>query len=366
MKRPRPKTRRHSKRFRRQTGRGAIPGTVKTAPDAEAPLISAIRYSLDELSEQEQISLEELGEFIREDGILWVNIDGLGDARTIRRVGELFGLHPLALEDVVHVHQRAKVEEFPQHLFIVARMVHVDEQLDSEQISLFLGQRFVITFQQRAGDCLDPVRERIRKKRGSVRAKGADYLAYALLDAIMDSYFPVMERCGERLDQIEQQIESGDDQQTISEVHAIRGDLLRLRRDLWPHREAVSSLLRKHHPLIEDETRLFLRDVHDHTVQLIEVAELYRETCSDLREFHYAQIGQRTNEVMRVLTMIATIFIPLSFIAGLYGMNFDTSVSSWNMPELSWIYGYPFALSMMAALTGAMLVFFWRRGWFSR
>ncbi len=363
MKRARPKHRRTKKRFRRQTGQGAVPGTVKTAPEADAPLISVMRYTPEEVDEHVNVSVEELATLSRSAGILWVNVDGLGDARTIRRIGDLFGLHTLALEDVVNVHQRAKVEEFPQHLFIVARMVSIQTRLETEQVSLFLGSRFVVTFQQSVGDCLDPVRERLRKNRGSVRQKGADYLAYALLDAIIDGYFPVMEHYGERLDQIEHDIEAVQDQHSITELHMVRGDLLNLRRTLWPHREVVNVLLRDEHPLINRETRLFLRDVGDHTIQLVDVAEIYRETCSDLREFHYAQIGQRTNEVMRVLTIIATIFMPLSFIVGLYGMNFDTRVSRWNMPELEWVYGYPFALSIMAAVTLGMLVFFWRRGW---
>lgn len=353
------------KPFRNRTRPGAAPGVVQVSEDSIPTKLSVMTYAGDKLVEQRDVSIDELPTVILQEGISWIDAVGLGTAAVIERIGELFGLHPLALEDVVHVHQRAKVEVFDDHLFLVARMVSLPDRLEHEQVSMFLGKDFVVTFQERPGDCLEPVRQRIRDHRGRIRNAGSDYLAYALLDAIVDHYFPIIEAYGGELDRIEREIERREGEQSVGVLHEIRSDLLLLRRLMWPHREAIHTLLREEHPLVDKETFVYLRDCYDHTIQIVDLAETYRDTCADLRDFHYAQISQRTNDVMKVLTIMSSIFIPLSFIAGLYGMNFHPEASPLNMPELSWYFGYPFALGLMGLLSGGMLFFFWRRGWLS-
>jgi magnesium transporter len=354
-------------RFHRRTAPGAVPGTLTPAPDAGQPTIYLIAYDKDRLVEKSAPSLDKLGRDVAEAHVTWINVVGFGDTATIQKIGRQFGLHPLALEDVINVHQRAKVEPYDDYLFIVTRSAKVDdvENGTSEQISLFLGKNFVLTFQQWPGDCFDPVRERIRSHRGRIRESGADYLAYALVDAVIDSYFAPVEQFAEQLDEMEEQVASAEGTALMEHLHIIRNDLLALRRNIRPHRDALMELIRDEHPLFTNETRIFLRDCYDHTMQLVELLEVYRETCSSLREFHLTLVSNRMNEVMKVLTIIATIFIPLSFVAGLYGMNFNTSLPG-NMPELNQPYGYVAVLSLMAAATTAMLVFFWRRGWIGR
>jgi magnesium transporter len=243
------------------------------------------------------------------------------------------------------------------------RSVTLGETLETDQMSLFLGKSFIVTFQQYPGDCFDPVRERLRKSRGSIRRAGTDHLAYALLDAVVDAYFPVVEKYGRQLDQLDDVIDKSVSHTAVAQIHGVRQELLVLRRTVWWMRELLNSLTRDM-PLIENETRVYLRDCYDHTLQLIDVIETDRELCSDLREFHYAKLTWRTNEIMKVLTGIATIFMPLSFVTGIYGMNFDTSVSPWNMPELEWYYGYPFALGLLALVATGFLTWMRSRGWF--
>lgn len=293
-----------------------------------------------------------------------MDIEGLGDAATIHAVGEIFNVHRLALEDIVTVHQRAKIEQYGDQLFIVARAVYLDEHLDTEQISLFVGKNFVLTFQEgRPGDCLEAIRERIRKKGGRIRDAGHDYLAYALLDAIVDSYFPILEAYGERLETLEDEILLRPQVDTIARIHGIKRDLLTLRRAMWPQRETLNSLLRGESAVVTAETRLYLRDCYDHSVQILDLLETYRELGSDLIDMYLSTVSNRTNEIMRVLTVISVVFMPLTFIAGVYGMNFDTSKSPWNMPELGWPFGYPFALLLMLTVALGQMIFFRRRGW---
>lgn len=355
--------RRHREsRFRRRTPPGADPGTVQTQPDARPPTIHVLAYGPDEVVEEEVRDLDRLAAYRERYPVTWINVDGLGDAATIRRLGELFSLHPLAQEDVVNVHQRSKVEPYDTQLFIVARMAQWVGHVETEQLSLFLGRNWVLTFLENPGDCLDPVRDRIRKGSGRIRRAAADHLAYALLDAVIDSYFPVVEQMADRLESLEDEVGTRSSGDANARIHAIRSDLLLLRRSLRPHREAVNELVRDEHPLIGPEARLFLRDCYDHTVQLIELLEVYREMCSDLRDYHVSLASNRMNEVMKVLTIIATLFMPLSFVAGLYGMNFDTS-SPWNMPELRWPFGYLFALSLMLMVAVGMICYFRLKGW---
>jgi len=313
--------------------------------------------------EKESARVDDLEELIKEWPLVWVNVDGLGDAETLRKLGEIFGIHKLALEDVIHVHQRSKVEDYEDHLFIVARMLFdADEKVRTEQISIFLSEGKVLTFQERKGDCLEPVRERIRKGKGRIRGAGADYLAYAILDAVVDAWFPLLEKFGDSLEELEDKVLGAPDKETVEKIHQVKRDLLEIRRTIWPMRETTSSLLREE-TLISEETHLYLRDCYDHVIQILDIVESYREIATGLMDLYLSSVSNRMNEVMKVLTIIATIFIPLSFIAGVYGMNFNPEVSPLNMPELNWKYGYLAVWTVMAAIGGIMILFFVRRGW---
>jgi len=350
--------------MRRRTPPGTPPGTLIVDPEAPPPTIRILAYGPQDVIEQEVTNPRQVRDFLGKWPVTWVNVEGLGNADTISQLGEIFGLHRLALEDVINVHQRAKIEQYSEHYFLVTRMAKLQESLETEQLSMFVGRNFVVTFQEGyPGDCLELVRERIRQKRGRIREAGFDYLAYALLDAVVDCYFPVLEEYSERLDILEDAIIARPDRDSVARVHAIKQDLLTLRRILWPQREALNALLRDDTPLLTNETRLYLRDCYDHTVQLIDLLESYRELASDLTDIYLSSVSNRTNEIMRVLTLITTIFIPLSFIAGVYGMNFNPAVSPWNMPELDWYWGYPAVLVLMAIVAIAELLFFRQRGW---
>lgn len=328
--------------------------------------VTAVRYNSGELAERDLKAPHELVSMREPGSVLWVNIDGISDPKWLHAVGETFGLHPLALEDAVHVHQRAKVEEYGDHLFIVVRMVSATDHLTSEQVSIFLGKDFVVTVQELPdGDCLDAVRQRLRLNQGRLRRSGPDYLAYVLIDSVIDSYFPVLERYGEELDALDAKIDAVAPG-IFDHLHVIRQGLLQIRRAAWPHRDALNLLQRHESDLIADGTKIFLRDCYDHSVQIIDVLETQREMCADMRDLVLTMVGQRTNDIMRVLTIMSTIFIPLSFIAGVYGMNFDTGASEHNMPELKWQYGYYFSLGIMAATASSLLVFFYRKGWLTR
>jgi magnesium transporter len=309
--------------------------------------------------EARDVTAVELVELQKKWPVVWVNVVGLGTEALLR---DLVGMHRLALEDVVNVGQRAKVEPYGEQVFVVARMADA-AQMRTEQLSIFLGKGVLLTFQESSGDCFDGVRERIRHGKGIIRTLGADYLCYALLDANVDSYFPLIESIGDRLSGLEDEVLTAPDRTTAERIHETKRILISLRRYVWPHREMLSALERDGSGLVTAETRVYLRDVYDHAIQIIDLIESYREVSSDLMGLYLGSVSNKMNEVMKVLTIIATIFIPLSFIAGVYGMNFDPGASGWNMPELGWHFGYPFALSLMAASAGALLYFLWRRGW---
>jgi magnesium transporter len=355
-------------RIHRHTQVGAPPGTLVADPAAHAPQVYVMAYGPDKFVEQEIKSdhAHVIAPLLSEFPVVWVNVDGLGDTGVIQSIGKLFGLHPLALEDVVHVHQRAKLEEYGDHLFIVSRMPGSDGRLDTEQLSLFLGKRYVLTFQDRPGDCLDTVRERIRRSRGLLRSLGPDYLTYVLLDATIDAYFPVLEKLSERIDDLEDYILSLSDDNTVAMIHEVKSDLLMLRRAVWPHREMFNAMIRETTDLVDEETRVHLRDCYDHTAQLIDLIEVYREVTADLRDMYLSMVNQRTNEVMKVLTIIATVFMPLTFIVGIYGMNFDPDSSPWNMPELRAYYGYPVTLASCVVVTIGMLIYFRKKKWIGK
>ncbi|MDA0284952.1 MAG: magnesium/cobalt transporter CorA [Planctomycetota bacterium] len=358
---------RHVRRamFRRRTEPGAAPGSIETDPNAHKPEIRILSFGPDELKEEPIPGVSRVESILRRRPITWVNITGLGDSRTIHELGRIFKLHPLALEDVVNVHQQPKAEFYDGSLFLVTRIPIAGERFETEQISIFVGDHYVLTFQERPGDCFEPVRERLRESRGRIRSAGPDYLAYSLLDSVVDAWFPIIERYGDTLDDIDREITEQHTLDAVSRLHAIRHELVRARRLFLRQREALGIMRRTDEStqLVKPETRIYLRDCQDHTTQIIDAIDAFREMCSDLREFHFSQVTDRTNETMRVLTVIATIFIPLSFFTGLWGMNFDSSTSPWNMPELEWQLGYPFALGLMASVAGVMLLYFWRKGW---
>lgn len=341
-----------------------MPGTLTPDPAAPRPIISIVAFGPNDSFEKRLETPQEIRQYLNRWPVIWINVDGLGDAKVIEEIGQIFGLHHLALEDVINVHQRAKVEEYGKHLFIVVRMIELGERLQSEQVSMFLGSNIVITFQERPGvDSIEPVRNRIRAQRGKICNCGADYLAYSIIDAVVDGYFPVLEYYGERLEAIEDELTRNCDTSVTARIHEVKSDLLLVRRAIWPHREAINSLVRDPSPLVSDETRIYLRDCYDHTIQLIDMVETYREFGADLRDLYLSAASNRMNEVMKVLTVISTIFMPLTFIVGVYGMNFNTQRSPWNMPELNWYYGYPFSLALMVLSTLAMMAFFYHRGW---
>jgi magnesium transporter len=355
--------------FRRRTAPGAAPGTLVADPAAPKPVVRLLAYGPQGCVERELHTIAEINQipkFLEEYPVTWVNVDGLGDAEVVSRIGKIFELHPLALEDVLNTHQRSKVEQYGETLFIVARVIEGGAKLESDQLGIFLGRKFVVTFQHLVGDCLDPVRDRIRQARGIIRTSGPDYLAYSVLDSVVDSYFPILETFGEEIETLEEAIIGETNVDVIAEIHDVKGKLLIIRRAVWPLREALHVLARDPIPVIQAETRIYLRDCMDHTYQMIDLLETYRELASDLMDLYHSSLSNRMNEVMQVLTVIATIFIPLTFIVGVYGMNFDTHVSPWNMPELEWYWGYPAVWGVMVAIAIGMLIFFYRRGWLGR
>ncbi|MDP2871033.1 MAG: magnesium/cobalt transporter CorA [Bacillota bacterium] len=313
---------------------------------------------------QVEISVKDLAQLSGLRGqypVVWVNVDVL-EEDTIGWVGEAFGIHRLALRAVFEASQRPKVEQFDDVLFIVARMTTCTDRLEIEQLSIFLGPGFVLTFQERPGDCFDQVRNLIRREGSRLRTTGADYLAYALLDSVIDSYFPLLELYDERLDDLEREAFVSPDAATISRIHDVKRELLVVRRAAWPHREVVNSLLLEGTPF-DRETRIYLRDCYQRAVQIIDLLENYREIAASLTEGYLSTVSNKLNEVMKLLTVFMAIFVPLSFIASLYGMNFRPEISPLNMPETVWYYGYPFALGIMATVAGGLLYYFRRRGW---
>ena len=336
---------------------GVPPGHLVAPPGSPAPRLTVLAYSADNVFEQADVDLSSLAGVMDQWPVVWVNVDGLGDTEKLQFIGQTLGLHPLALEDVVSLGQRAKVEQYGRQLFLVTHMVSINRRIETEQLSIFLGEGFVLTFQERPGDCLEPVRQRIRDCRGRIRQAGADYLAYAILDAVIDHYFPALEEIGERLEALETDALEARSTVVLQKIRRSKRDLLVLRRTLWPQRDALASLQRDEHDLITPETQLYMRDGYDHVTRLIETIEGHREQASDLSNVYMTALSNRMNAVMKVLTIIATIFIPLTFIAGVYGMNFK------HMPELGWRWSYPAALAVMAAVALGMIVFFRRRRW---
>ncbi len=340
---------------------GLSPGTILHTGKRKVgkARITLIDYDESHVEERELERIEEAFPYRDEGSVTWVNIDGLHQTEIIEAIGEHYGLHPLVLEDLVNTGQRPKVEEYEGYVFIVLRMVTYDpgtHDIEDEQVSLILGKNFVISFQEREGDIFDPVRERIRNEKGRLRRSGADYLAYALMDAIVDHYFVILEGLGEMIESVEEELVTNPTVQTLQVIHTLKREMIGLRRSVWPLREILSRLQRGESPLFQQATLVYLRDVYDHTIQVIDTVESLRDMVTGMLDTYLSSISNRMNEVMKVLTIIATIFIPLSFIAGLYGMNFV------NIPELQLPWGYFMALMFMAGVAVLMLLYFrWRR-----
>jgi magnesium transporter len=323
--------------------------------------IRLIDYDEAQLQEKEPRSIEECFPFKDLPTVTWVNVDGLHDIKIMEKIGKHFNLHPLVLEDILNTEQRPKIEDFDDYLFIVLKMLYCDESEDeirAEQISIILGSNFVLSFQERVGDIFNPLRERIRNAKGRVRKMGPDYLAYCLLDAIVDNYFVVLEKLGEQIEGMEEELVTNPTPETLQRIHNLKMEMIFLRKSVWPLREVVSRLERGESELIKDATGIYLRDVYDHTIQVIDTIETYRDMLSGMLDIYLSSISNRMNQVMKVLTIIATIFIPLTFVAGIYGMNFEY------MPELKWHWFYPKAFWLvMLGVAGVMLVYFRRKRW---
>ena len=346
--------------FKRSSGIGALPGSIERQADPISSKCRLTRISYNATGAEEEVidTVAELNEDVPENRVYWFRLEGAVDPETLRRLGEAFELHPLALEDVVNTHQRCKVEDYGDHLFVVIRLPAYESNGDmiTEQVSIFIGDGCVVSIHE-GSNALEVIRERIMTARGRIRDFGSDYLTYAILDLVIDNYFPIIEKIGDRLNSIDEKLEFGFDPGQRLEIRSVRADLLLLRRTVWPQREAIAALLRDDCTLISDTTRTYLRDCYDHTIQLMDVIETYRELCADLRDFHLAEISLRSNEVMKTLTVIATLFMPLSFIAGFYGMNFHY------MPELQSKFAYPLTIAMMITIASSFLYFFRRKGW---
>ncbi|MEZ4222168.1 MAG: magnesium/cobalt transporter CorA [Polyangiaceae bacterium] len=355
--------RRHLRVHARRTLPGAAPGTLESDPGAPKPRIRVTRFDEKELVEEELTDVTVLAQWRTPGATLWVDCAGLGDASIIKRLGEELGLHALSLEDVLNVHQRPKLEDYEDYLYVVIRQSPGKDFPVTEQVSLFLGKDFVATFQEDEFDWFQPVRERLRRSPSRVRRSGSDFLAYSLLDAVVDHYFPLLEQTGERLEQLEEEVVNAPSPGIPARLLAVRHELLALRRAIWPLREVISALQREDSEIVSQETRVYLRDCYDHVVQLIDVLESLREVPGSLMDVYLSSVSNRMNEVMKVLTVIATVFIPLTFVSSIYGMNFDPKSSPFNMPELTWYWGYPFALLLMALIAVGLLVYFRRQGW---
>jgi magnesium transporter len=356
--------------------RYAIPGSppatlIAHTASPRPPVITLMEYDSKTLDERPVANVSELLPHLDNRKVTWINIDGLNDVAALTALGEKFHLHPLALEDVLNVGQRPKVELFDDYLFIVAHMVYRDERekLCGEQVSMFLGDNFLITVQEEGKfDVFNPVRERVRAGRGKLRKSKADYLAYALLDSIVDHYYPVLECLGTGIEEVEEKLLEHPSRIDVHTLHEYKRTLTQLRRFVWPIRDVVNALLHDSSGRVADSTKVFLRDCYDHTVQLMDLVETYRDVTSGLMELYLSSLGLRTNDIMRVLTVITAIFIPLTFVAGVYGMNFQPDAPPhrtlpWNMPELYQPWGYVGVMIFMAIIAVAQLAIFWKKKW---
>jgi magnesium transporter len=326
----------------------------------EKATISIINFDQRNLVENELQSIEETYPHKDSPSVTWININGLHNVDIIEKVGTHFDIHPLTLEDVVNTAQRPKAEDFENYLYVVLKMLSFDESaghIVSEQISLILGEHFLFSFQEQPGDFFEPVRQRIRRAKGRIRKSGCDYLAYALTDAVVDHYFGVLEKMGEKIENLEEELLKEPAAEILETIHGLKREMIYFRKQVWPLREVLNSLLKEQSNLIEETSLVFWRDVYDHVIQVIDTIESLRDVLSGLQDLYLSTISNRMNEVMKVLTIMATIFIPLTFFAGIYGMNFEF------MPELKWKWSYPLFWVVLAAIFGIMVFWFKRKKW---
>ena len=342
--------------------KGLSPGTLVLVGEKKKyeVEIKVFDYDQTELEEKEIKEIEECFPYKEKSTASWIKVNGIHELEIIEKLGKHFDFNPLVLEDIVNTDQRPKLEDFEDYLFIVLKILHYDRENDevkSNQVSIVLGENYVVSFQENKTDTFDPVIARIRKVKARLRRMGSDYLAYALVDAVVDNYFAVLEKIGDRLEDLEQELMSNPTEDTLALIYRLKKEMLFMRKSVWPLREVVGGMQREELELINEKTMPFIRDAYDHTIQVIDTIETFRDILSGMLDMYLSSISNRMNSVMQVLTIIATIFIPLTFIAGIYGMNFE------NMPELRWEMGYPVILIVMVAIGTAMLLFFKRRSW---
>jgi len=350
-------TKKRSRKAGLPPGTPMITGELRTA----STRMTLLSYTEESCQEEAVKSADQCAVWKSRPGVTWLNIDGIQDLPALEKIAACYGLHPLVLEDIVNTDQRAKTEYYGTYLYIVLRMLRLDEKNDevvSEQLSLILGENFVISFQEDMTDELTSIRERIHAKRGRVRSMPADYLAYAIMDTVVDQYFVILEKIGEKIEELEKGLIDDPDPSTLRRIHRLKRETILLRRSVWPMREVISMMQRDESSLIHQQTQVFLRDLYDHTIQVIDTVETYRDMLTGMLDLYLSSQSNRLNQVMKVLTIISTIFIPLTFIAGVYGMNFHY------MPELSSPWGYPVVWAIMISMAGAMLYFFRRKKWF--
>ncbi|HOK04449.1 MAG TPA: magnesium/cobalt transporter CorA [Victivallales bacterium] len=340
---------------------GVPPGTLLYTGDLQEYFeINVIDYSQNNYKEFNPKNIEECFQFKDSPTVTWINITGLHRTDIIEQIGKHYNLHPLVLEDILNIRQRPKIEYFDDYIFIVLKMLSYNEvlkEIDAEQVSIILGSNFVFTFQERKGDLFDTIRNRLRNNIGIIRKSSSDYLLYSLIDVIVDNYFLILEKIGVRIEDIEDKILLNPSPEVIRTIHNLKNSLIELRKTVWPLREILSNLYKGESELIKDKTSVYFRDVYDHTIQIIDTIETLRDIVSGLLDVYLSSISNRMNEIMKVLTIIATIFIPLTFIAGVYGMNFKF------MPELEWKMGYPMVLLVMFLSAIGMLIYFKRKKW---
>ena len=342
---------------------GLSPGTLIHVGDQkiENVKISMMNYDQGQLIEKEIENVEDSFPYRDTPPVTWINVDGLHDVDIIEKIGRHFGIHPLTLEDIVNTGHRPKAEDFEDYEYIVLKMLTYDENhnhISAEQISFILGPHFLISFQETEGDVFNFVRERIRKAKGRIRKSGCDYLAYALIDAVVDHYFLVLEKMGEKIERLEEDL-LGDTQadKPLQIVHHLKREMIFFRKQVWPIREILSYLMKEETSLIQETTQIFIRDLYDHTIQVMDTIESFRDVVSGLQDLYLSAVSNRMNEVMKVLTIMATIFIPLTFIAGIYGMNFEY------MPELKWHWAYPALWILLLAIAVFMIFWFKKKKW---
>ena len=348
--------------MRRRAPAGSAPGTLSVPTDALPVEMHAIAYSPDRCDETSVQHVEEIPDLLARGQVTWIDVSGFGDGTLLSRIGELLDIHRLAVADIVHTPQRPKLEDYGDRHLIVLQMARGGGGLaiDLEQVTLVLGPSWVVTFQERPGDVFDPIRHRLREGVGMLRKSGPDYLAYALVDAIVDGFFPVLEQLGDQMQELEERVLTSTDRTNLRDIHAVRRLFIQLHRVLWGQREAISAMLREGTSPIGRSVHVFLRDTYDHSVQLLDLVETSRDLAAAILEIHLSTVNNRMNEVMKTLTVMASIFIPLSFLAGVYGMNFE------NMPELRWRWAYPALWVAMLGIAGMLLGWFRHRGWLTR